>query len=61
MQFYSLCQQVNDWILLRITEKINRENVLNKEKESGVTFNPSWVKRLTAFEQLGPEVLKFNT
>ena len=34
---------------------------LNKEKESGVTFNPSWVKRLSAFEQLGPEVLKFNT
>ena len=33
---------------------------LNKEKESGVTFNPSWVKRLTAFEQLGPEVLKFS-
>ena len=32
MQFYSLCQQVNDWILLRITEKINRENVFEQRK-----------------------------
>ena len=39
----SFCQQVDDWMLLKITEKI----IQRKEKET-------WVKRLSAFEKLLP-------
>ena len=38
---YSFCQQVDDWMLLEITEKIVRENAFEqKERESWVKFNP---------------------
>ena len=44
----SFCQQVDDWTLLKITEKIIQGNVfLIKETETRV-------KRLSAFEQLRP-------
>ena len=44
-----------------LQRKLTERMFLNKEEESGVKFNPSWVERLSAFEQLGPELLKFNT
>ena len=44
----SFCQQVDDWTLLKITEKIIQRNVfLTKEKETRV-------KRRSTFEQLRP-------
>ena len=44
----SFYQQVDDWTLLKITEKIIQRNVfLTKEKETRV-------KRWSAFEQLRP-------
>ena len=34
----SFCQQVNDWMLLKITEKITQRNVFaQKKKESGLS------------------------
>ena len=44
----SFYQQVDDWTLLKITEKIIQRNVfLTKEKETRI-------KRWSAFEQLSP-------
>ena len=43
----SFCQQVDDWMLLKITEKIIRRMFLKKEKEFRV-------KHQSAFEQLRP-------
>ena len=43
-------------MLLKITQKIIRENVFEqKKKKRGLNFNPR-VKRWSAFEQLGPGV-----
>ena len=33
----SFCQQVDDWTLLKITEKIIQRTVLTKEKETGLS------------------------
>ena len=41
IQFNSFCLQVDDWMLLEITEKIVGENAFwTKEKETRVKFNP---------------------
>ena len=33
IQFNSFCQQVDDWMLLKITEKIIRENAFEQKKK----------------------------
>ena len=41
IQFNSFCRQVDDWMLLIITEKIIRENAFDqKKKDTRVKFNP---------------------
>ena len=44
----SFCQQVDDWMLLKITEKIIQRNVFEQKTKE------TWVKRLSAFEKLLP-------
>ena len=34
------CQQVDDWMLLKITEKMIRENAFEQKKKTQVKFNP---------------------
>ena len=34
IQFNSFCQQVDDWMLLEITEKIVRENAFEQKREN---------------------------
>ena len=34
IQFNSFCQQVDDWMLLKITEKIIRENAFEQKKKN---------------------------
>ena len=35
-QFNSFCQQVDDWILLKITEKITGKMIFNKRKRNSL-------------------------
>ena len=44
----SFCQQVDDWMLLKITEKIIQRNVFEQKTKE------TWVKHLSAFEKLLP-------
>ena len=43
IQFNSFCQQVDDWMLLEITEKIIRRNYFwRKKKNPGLSSNRPW-------------------
>ena len=40
IQFNSFCQQADDWMLLKITEKIIQENAFEqKKKKCGLNLN----------------------
>ena len=43
MEFYSFCQQFDDWGALKRREEITRENTFEqKKKKPGLKFNPGF-------------------
>ena len=53
IHFYSFCQQVDDWMLLKLTDKIIRENAFEqKKKKPGLSLTLGY--ELIGLQTTGP-------